>query len=225
MIDTGASVNVVTSRLYSRVKNSVKLEHTNTKLYRYQSDMPIPLRGKFKGNIKFRGKDYTAWFYVTRDEEGSSLLGYETALELNIVNIVNCLEQNQYFNKHPKLFEGLGKHIDKKISLHIDESVKPVAQPHRRIPFNFREAVERKLVELEEADIIEKVDGPTPWVSPIVIVPKSSDPSDVRICVDMREANKAIQRERHITPTIDDIITDLNGAKIFSKLDLNQGYH
>lgn len=41
----------------------------------------------------------------------------------------------------------------------------------------------------------------------------------------MREANKAIQRERHITPTIDDIITQLNGSKWFSKIDMNQGYH
>lgn len=41
----------------------------------------------------------------------------------------------------------------------------------------------------------------------------------------MRLPNKAIQRTRHITPTMDDIIHDLNGAKIFSKLDMNAGYH
>ncbi|CAB4008391.1 Hypothetical predicted protein [Paramuricea clavata] len=41
----------------------------------------------------------------------------------------------------------------------------------------------------------------------------------------MRVANKAIKRERRITPTIDDLINDLNGATVFSKLDLNQGYH
>ncbi|CAB3993403.1 Hypothetical predicted protein [Paramuricea clavata] len=41
----------------------------------------------------------------------------------------------------------------------------------------------------------------------------------------MRAVNKAIQRERHITPTIDDVIAYLNDAKVFPKLDLNQGYH
>ena len=41
----------------------------------------------------------------------------------------------------------------------------------------------------------------------------------------MREANKANQRERHLTPTIKEIIKALNGATVFSKLDLNQGYN
>ena len=41
----------------------------------------------------------------------------------------------------------------------------------------------------------------------------------------MRRANTAIQRERHVTPTIHETILDLNGSKVFSKLDLNAGYH
>ena len=75
----------------------------------------------------------------------------------------------------------------------------------------------------EYLDIIEKVTGPTPWVSPIVVVPKNS--GQVRLCVDMREANKAVKREKHLMPTIDDLVADLNGATIFSKLDLSSGYH
>ena len=88
-----------------------------------------------------------------------------------------------------------------------------------------RRKVEEELVRLEELDIIEKVDGPTPWVSPIVAVPKPKSPNEVRICVDMRIPCTAIQRERHITPTLDDILCDLNGATVFSKIDLNNGYH
>ena len=37
----------------------------------------------------------------------------------------------------------------------------------------------------------------------------------------MRQANQAITQERHVTPTIKEIIGDLNGAKVFS----NQGYN
>ena len=41
----------------------------------------------------------------------------------------------------------------------------------------------------------------------------------------MRQANTAIKRERHLNPTIKEIIGDIDGATVFSKLDLNQGYN
>ncbi|VDI62351.1 Hypothetical predicted protein [Mytilus galloprovincialis] len=41
----------------------------------------------------------------------------------------------------------------------------------------------------------------------------------------MRQPNKAISRERHLLPTIDELIHDLTGAKLFTKLDLRSGYH
>ena len=47
----------------------------------------------------------------------------------------------------------------------------------------------------------------------------------IKICVDMRLPNKAIECERHVTFTIDDIISELNGAQLFSKMDLYIAYH
>ena len=41
----------------------------------------------------------------------------------------------------------------------------------------------------------------------------------------MRDANKAIHRTRHVTPTTEELVSDLNGATIFSKIDLRSGYH
>lgn len=41
----------------------------------------------------------------------------------------------------------------------------------------------------------------------------------------MKMHNKAIMRERHLTPTIGEIITHLNGSKIFSKIDLKDFFH
>ena len=97
-----------------------------------------------------------------------------------------------------------------------------LAQKYRRLPFHIRDQVEAELKTLEELDIIEKADGPAPWASPIVVAPKKTG---IRICVDMRAANQAIERERHPVPTVEDLIVDLNGATVFSKIDLNQGYH
>ena len=72
-------------------------------------------------------------------------------------------------------------------------------------------------------DIIEPVEGPTPWVSPIVVLPKQND--EIRLCVDMRRANEAIIRERYQIPTVDEVLHNLNQSTVFSKLDLKWGYH
>ena len=81
----------------------------------------------------------------------------------------------------------------------------------------------KELINLEEQGIIEKVEGPTPWVSPLVIIPKKN--GEVHLCTDMRRASKAINRERHPSRTVDDLVHNLNGATVFTKLDLRQGYH
>ena len=80
-----------------------------------------------------------------------------------------------------------------------------------------------KLVELEKLDVIEKVTGPTRWLSPLVAVEKPN--RDVRICIDMRQPNQAIIRERHPVPTVEETIQEMSGGKVFSKLDLNMAYH
>lgn len=125
--------------------------------------------------------------------------------------------------KYPQVFHGIGKLNDFQLHLHIDESATPVAQAPRRILFHIRKAVQAKLDELETLGIIEPVKGPTPWVSPLVAVPKPN--GDIRICVDMRQANSAIVRERHPIPTVEETLQELHGATIFSKLDLRSGYH
>ena len=74
-------------------------------------------------------------------------------------------------------------------------------------------------------DVTEKVDGPTPWVSNLVVAPKPNNPKEIRLCVDIRKANQAIKRERHVTLTIGDIMLELNGSTVFSKVDLNKEFH
>ena len=57
------------------------------------------------------------------------------------------------------------------------------------------------------------------------MVPKPKSEYQIRVCVDMRQANEAIVREHHITPMIAVLVNDLNGAPIFSKLGLDKGYN
>ena len=74
--------------------------------------------------------------------------------------------------------------------------------------------------------IIERVpEGQaTPWISQIVTVPMKDNKS-IRICVDMKSANRAIRRVRNVMPTVDEIIKNLNSAQFFSKIDLSNAYY
>ena len=224
IVDSGASCNVIDSCLWEELKRRrVKCisKKSDKKLYPYGSSKPLETMGSFITDIAVGSSSVEAEVIVIRGK-GQALLGHKTATDLGILNL-NFLSESDLFTKYEKYFSGVGKLENFKLTLHIDETVTPVAQPVRRIPFAMREKVEVKLKELQDLDIIEPVEGPSSWVSPIVVTPKPS--GDIRLCVDMRHANEAIIRERHPIPTIDEILHELNGSCIFSKLDLKWGFH
>ncbi len=225
MIDSGATVDIMDQETYDSMRKEGyirgALKDSTRKLYPYGVDIQLPVIGVATLPVVYENTTLNCDFHVVRGRRGN-LLSLQSAEEIGILHIAYSI-QYQKITEDTELFTGIGKIKDRLIKLHVDESVAPSRQPHRRIPFHIRKDVEAELKRLEDLDIIEKVDGPTPWVSPIVTVPKKS--GGVRICVDMREANKAILREKHITPTLDDLIADLNGATVFSKLDLRAGYH
>ena len=128
--------------------------------------------------------------------------------------------------KYPEVFEGIGQLRDNEQKLHIDPSIPPVSQTGRRTPFHLRKQLDVWLDDYVTKDIIEAVqDESTDWVSGLVVAPKHNNLSEVRVCGDYRQANKAIKRERHPIPTVDELLQDMSGATKFSKVDLKAGYH
>ena len=125
--------------------------------------------------------------------------------------------------KYPKVFQGVGKLKDFNLHLHVDQNVPPVAQKLRRVPFALREKVSAKIDEFLREDIIKWVEGPTTWASLLVVAPKPS--REIRLCVDMRCPNKAIIRERLPIPTVDEVLEEIYGSMVFSKLGLRWEFH
>ncbi|CAB4006959.1 Transposon Tf2-9 poly, partial [Paramuricea clavata] len=123
------------------------------------------------------------------------------------------------------LTQGQSKFSPTKILSSTHYRIQPVAQKPRRVPFHLRKQVSARIEELEALDIIERASGPTSWVSPVVAAPKPHDPSEVRVCGDYRQPNRAIIRERHPIPTVEELMEDMTGACVFSELDLRAGYH
>ena len=80
-----------------------------------------------------------------------------------------------------------------------------------------------KLKQLEELDGIEKVNGPTNWINPLVAVENPN--GDIRICLDMRQANRAILRGKHLDPTVEELLQETSEENFFSKIDRNMAFH
>ena len=59
---------------------------------------------------------------------------------------------------------------------------------------------------------------------PIVVVPKNHDKTKIRLCIDMQEANKAIERTHYPSPSLEDLINILQGSKIYCKLVTNNAF-
>ena len=70
--------------------------------------------------------------------------------------------------------------------------------------------------------LIEPVSEASPWVSVLLVVTKPN--GRLRICFDPRPLNKALKRSVYALPTIDDILTQLAKAKMFSIVDARQGF-
>ena len=113
----------------------------------------------------------------------------------------------------------------------------PVCQKPYSLPLKHVEWVQKELEILERAGVIQR--SMSPWASPIVIVPKKTEPGEPprrRMCVDYRilnsllpPVNKAHSKAKGIVtlvplPKIDEIYVQLQGSKIFSALDMRSGY-
>ena len=90
-----------------------------------------------------------------------------------------------------------------------------------RLPLIKRKCVDKAIDELMEANIIER--SRSPWSFPIVIVGKRD--GTTRMCVDFRSLNKILKPISFPLPLIDDILTLLGGAKVFTSLDCKSGYY
>ena len=126
--------------------------------------------------------------------------------------------------RYHKVFEGLGQIKDVVAEIHMRKNTIPVVHPPSRVPVHLRQALEKELDLQEALGIIEPAVGPTPWVSRMVVVPKTT-PGQVRITQDWRDVNAYVEREIHPIPTFEEVTDDTDGATVWSKLDLFKSFH
>ena len=170
-------------------------------------------------------KDYMtrATFFVA-ETPGPIILGLPSTKQMKIITIHQIKTQNiktisDLTNMYPERLENL------ECTYHIvtDTTIPPVVHAPRRTLILMIHEIKEELDQIERTGIIEKVREPTDWVSSLVYVRKQS--GKIKIFLDPRYINKAIQRLHYPMKTIDDISYKIKGSNIFSKLEVRRASH
>lgn len=141
---------------------------------------------------------------------------------IRLCDIVSLESKLNVIENYACVFTGTGEFPDEPYHIVLKDNAVPVVHPPRRVPQALHLKLKQTLDKLEEAGIVSKVNKPTDWVQSLVIVEKPN--GNLRLCLDPRDLNKVIKREHYQIPSADDIISRLEGKKIFSVLDLKDGF-
>ena len=96
----------------------------------------------------------------------------------------------------------------------------PVRQAARRTPLGFQAEEEEHLKQMLSSGVV--VPSTSEWASPVVLVRKKD--GGVRWCIDYRKLNELTLKDAYPLPNIEECLDTLEGATVFSTLDLQSGY-
>ncbi|GFX57451.1 retrovirus-related Pol polyprotein from transposon 412 [Trichonephila clavipes] len=131
------------------------------------------------------------------------------------LNIIELKSNNCY--RHTRLKKTKTVNIELDIALTDDE---PIFHKSRHLPFAERNIVDAQVDEWVKNGIVEPCSSP--YASQVVVVKKKDGKS--RVCIDYRRLNRKLIKDNYPLPLIDDILDCLQNAKIFTTLDLKNGF-
>lgn len=119
------------------------------------------------------------------------------------------------------------KHTDViRHKIELKPGTTPIFTRQYRIPESQKGEIQRQLDDLESRGVIEKSNSP--WNSPLLLVPKKDSEKGekkFRLVIDYRKLNMVTQPLSYPIPLVDEIIDQMQGAKIFTTLDLQGAFH
>ena len=228
-LDTGAKYNVLSKTTLNTLSIQTTILKPDAPLRSYSGHL-IERLVLFilhaLETIKFK-------FYIV-DRDVQPVIGAKTCQVMKLVKHIHAISPNEnppnktntclpvdMEKEYPDLFKGLGC-LPGTHTIRVDETITPVVHPPRKIPIVLKDRVKSELDRMEEIGVIVKQHEPTKWVNSMVTVQKPN--GKLRICIDPRDLNKATLREHYPLRTVEEVISQMPNAKIFSKLDATSGF-
>ena len=168
----------------------------------------------------------------TSDSQNSSSSG-STKPSLSISDLP--LTEEKVESTYTDMFQGLGKFPGEPYKLRLKPDAVPAKHRPRKVPVHLQEAFHEEVEPLVKIDVLEPVTEPTEWVNSFVVVEKVIDSSNahsphhtikksIRLCIDPKDLNEALEREPYYSRSIDELISMFAGAKVFTIVDMDKGY-
>ncbi|XP_027173401.1 uncharacterized protein LOC113773068 [Coffea eugenioides] len=146
-----------------------------------------------------------------RAEADAEVTHYQSQLELILLNY------NEVFEELVELPPA--RTHDHRI--YLKEGAPPINVRSYRYPAFQKGEIEKLVIEMLSSGIIRPSNSP---FSSLVVLVKKKD-GTCRMCIDYRELNKATIKDKFPIPLIEELLDELFGVVIFTKLDLRAGYH
>ena len=128
---------------------------------------------------------------------------------------------NEFFDVFPEDLPGLTPDREIEFEIELAPGTKPISiASYRMAPAEIKE-LKVQMEELLSKGFVKT--STSPWGAPVLFVKKKD--GSLRLCIDYRQLNKVTIRNQYPLPIIDDLFDQLQGAKVFSKIDLRSGYH
>ncbi|KAL0536321.1 hypothetical protein IC582_025265 [Cucumis melo] len=180
-------------------------------------------------SFKFKGAGMVCIPKVISAMKASKLLSQGTwGILASVVDIREpevSLSSEPVVREYPDVFpdELPGLPPPREVDFAID--LEPGTAPISRAPYRMA-PVELKKLKVQLQELLDKGfiwPSVSPWGAPVLFVKKKD--GSMRLCIDYRELNKVTVKNRYPLPRIDDLFDQLQGATVFSKIDLRSGYH
>ena len=127
---------------------------------------------------------------------------------------------NEFLDVFPEELPSFPPHREVEFQIETIPGVAPISMaPYRMAPAELKE-LKKQLEELLDRGFIRP--SISPWGAPVLFVRKKD--RSMRLCIDYRRLNQVTVKNKYPLPRIDDLLDQLKGASVFSKIDLRSGY-